>query len=310
MQWDSAHMRTHCYDERQHVRLHAENQRTTLAVQNLDSRSGRRSHAARIRYRDQHQRERRLTLHRDSPAPTRTPDPADFLRRPWNYPLVLTVNPLIGAIAAGCPVVLKPSELVPTFCELLWRLVAQYLDPAAYAVIKGAVPETTHALSLRWAHIFYTGNSRVGRIIATAAGRHLTPLTLELGGKSPAVIAEDIGEAEMDVVARRVWYGKMLNAGQLCVTPDYAVVPRAKVDRFVEGLKKAHREFFPDAKHHPLTGENPLCNIVNPTHHARLVNLLRRTKGKVVFGGEIHEDKSVAPTILTDVPVDDVLMEE
>ena len=223
---------------------------------------------------------------------------------------MLTVNPLIGAIAAGCPVVLKPSELVPTFCDLISRLVSQYLDPSTYAVIKGAVPETTHALSLRWAHIFYVGNSRVGRIVATAAGRHLTPVTLELGGKSPVVIAEDIGETEMDVVARRVWHGRVQNAGQICVAPDYALVPRGKVARFVEGLKKAHREFFPDVKYHPLTGENPLCNIINPTHHARLVNLLRRTRGKLVLGGETREDKSIAPAILIDVPVDDVLMEE
>ncbi len=221
------------------------------------------------------------------------------------------MNPLIGAIAAGCPVVLKPSELVPTFSELIARLVRQYLDPAAYAVIKGAVPETKHALSLRWAHIFYTGNSRVGRIVASAAGGHLTPVTLELGGKSPVVVADDIGEAEMDVVARRVWYGKVQNAGQLCIAPDYAVVPRAKVARFVEGLKKAHREFFPDAaRDHPLTGAIPLSNIVNPAHHARLVDLLRRTRGRVVFGGETREDKSIAPTIVADVPVDDVLMEE
>lgn len=221
------------------------------------------------------------------------------------------MNPLIGAIAAGCPVVLKPSELVPTFCELISRLIPQYLDPAAYAVVKGAVPETTHALSLRWAHIFYTGNSRVGRVVASAAGRHLTPVTLELGGKSPVVLAEDIGEEETDVVARRVWNGKVQNAGQLCIAPDYALVPRAMVGRFVEGLKKAHKEFFPDeVKDHPLTGEIPLSNIVNPAHHARLVDILRRTKGRVVFGGEIREGKSIAPTILTDVPVDDVLMEE
>ena len=221
------------------------------------------------------------------------------------------MNPLIGAIAAGCPAVLKPSELVPTFCELISRLVPQYLDPDAYAVVKGAVPETTYVLSHRWAHIFYVGNSRVGRVIATAAGRHLTPVTLELGGKSPVIIADDIGEEEMDVVARRVWHGKLQNAGQVCVAPDYALVPRDKVDRFVEGLKKANREFFPDPeKDHPLTGEIPLCSIVNPTHHARLVNLLRQSKGKVVFGGEIREDKSVGPTVLIDVPVNDVLMEE
>ena len=221
------------------------------------------------------------------------------------------MNPLIGAIAAGCPVVLKPSELVPTFCDLIAHLVPQYLDSAAYAVVKGAVPETTHALSLRWAHIFYTGNSRVGRVVASAAGRHLTPVTLELGGKSPVVLAPDIGEGEMDVVARRVWNGKVQNAGQLCIAPDYALVPREKVARFVEGLKKAHKEFFPDkVKDHPLTGEIPLSNIVNPTHHARLLDILKRSKGKVVFGGETRGDRSIAPTILTDVPVDDVLMEE
>ncbi|TFK83169.1 aldehyde dehydrogenase [Polyporus arcularius HHB13444] len=226
---------------------------------------------------------------------------------PWNYPLVLTVNPLIGAIAAGCPAVLKPSELVPTFCELIASLIPKYLDPNTYAVIKGGVPETTHALALRWDHIFYTGNSRVGRIVATAAGKNLTPLTLELGGKSAAVVADDCDD--LDVVAKRILYGKLQNGGQLCVAPDYALVPKAKVDAFVESLKKAHEEFFPEGDH-PLTGPRPISDIVHPTHHAHLVDLLHRTKGKVVFGGQIHKDKSIAPTILTDVPVDDVLMGE
>ncbi|CDO71161.1 hypothetical protein BN946_scf184845.g31 [Trametes cinnabarina] len=225
---------------------------------------------------------------------------------PWNYPLVLTINPLIGAIAAGCPAVLKPSELVPTFTQLLADLFPRYLDPDAYAVVKGGVPETTHALDLRWDHIFYTGNSRVGRIVATAAGKHLTPVTLELGGKSPAVIADD---CDFDIAARRVLYGKIQNAGQLCVAPDYALVLRDKVDAFVESLRKAHDEFWPEGDH-PLTGSVPISNIVNPRHHARLVDLLNRTKGKVVLGGEIHKDKSISPTILTGVPEDDVLMDE
>ncbi|KAH9887287.1 aldehyde dehydrogenase [Cubamyces lactineus] len=225
---------------------------------------------------------------------------------PWNYPLVLTMNPLIGAIAAGCPAVLKPSELVPTLTELLADLTSKYLDPNAYVVVKGGVPETTHMLDLRWDHIFYTGNSRVGRLVATAAGRHLTPVTLELGGKSPAVITDD---CDLDVAARRVLNGKIQNAGQLCVAPDYALVPRAKVDAFVQSLKKAHDEFWPEGDH-PLTGSVPVSNIINPRHHARVVDLLNRTKGKVVLGGEIHKDKSISPTILTDVPEDDVLMEE
>ena len=202
---------------------------------------------------------------------------------------------------------LKPSELVPTFCELFANLVPKYLDPNAYAVIKGGVPETTHALALRWDHIFYTGNSRVGRIVATAAGKNLTPLTLELGGKSAAVVADDC--EDLDLVAKRILYGKIQNGGQLCVTPDYALVPKGKVDAFVESLKKAHAEFWPEGDS-PLTGKHPISNIVHPTHHAHLVDLLRRTKGKVAFGSEIHADKSIAPTILTDVPVDDVLMDE
>ncbi|KAI0777351.1 aldehyde dehydrogenase [Trametes elegans] len=225
---------------------------------------------------------------------------------PWNYPLVLTLNPLIGAIAAGCPTVLKPSELVPVFTQLLADLVPKYLDPTAYAVVKGGVPETTHVLDLRWDHILYTGNSQVGRIVATAAGRHLTPVTLELGGKSAAVVAED---ADLDLAARRLLHGKIQNAGQLCVCPDYALVPRGKVDAFVESLKRAHDEFWPGGDH-PLTGSIPISKIVNPRHHARLVDLLNKTKGKVVLGGEVHKDKSISPTILKDVPEDDVLMGE
>ncbi|KAI8986613.1 aldehyde dehydrogenase [Trametes punicea] len=225
---------------------------------------------------------------------------------PWNYPVVLTLNPLIGAIAAGCTAVLKPSELVPNLTQLLVNLTSQYLDPSAYVVVKGGVPETTHALDLRWDHIFYTGNTRVGRIVASAAGRHLTPVTLELGGKSPVVIADD---CDLDIAARRVLFGKTQNAGQLCVAPDYVLVPRAKVDAFVERLKKAHDEFWPEGDH-PLTGKNPISNIINPRHHARLVDLLNRTKGKIVLGGEVHKDKSISPTVLTDVPEDDVLMDE
>ncbi|KAI0371385.1 aldehyde dehydrogenase [Pilatotrama ljubarskyi] len=225
---------------------------------------------------------------------------------PWNYPLVLTVNPLIGAIAAGCPTLLKPSELVPAFSQLLYDLIPRYLDPAAYAVVKGGVPETTHVLELRWDHILYTGNGCVGRIVATAAAKHLTPVTLELGGKSGVVIADD---CDLDLAARRILHGKIQNAGQLCVSPDYALVPRHRVDAFVESLKKAHDEFWP-AGEHPLTGSKPISNIVNPRHHARLVDLLQRTKGKVVLGGEVHHDKSISPTVFKDVPEDDVLMDE
>ncbi|KAI0674632.1 aldehyde dehydrogenase [Trametes maxima] len=231
-----------------------------------------------------------------------------LLISPWNYPLVLTLNPLIGAIAAGCPAVLKPSELAPAFTQLLADLLPQYLDTAAYAVVKGAVPETTHVLSLRWAHILYTGNSTVGRIVASAAAKHLTPVTLELGGKSAVVIADDPC-LDLDVAARRILHGKTQNAGQLCVSPDYALVPRGRVDAFVQSLKKAHAQFWPEGDD-PLRGSRPVSRIVNAQHHARLVGLLERTKGTVVIGGEVDGDRSIVPTVLTDVPADDALMNE
>ena len=119
---------------------------------------------------------------------------------------------MVGAIAAGCPVVIKPSELTPTVSALLARMIEQYLDPNAYVVVQGAIPETTKLLELRWAHILYTGSGRVGRLVAAAAAKHVTPVTLELGGKSPVIIAPD---ADLDLAARRVLFGKVQNAGQV-----------------------------------------------------------------------------------------------
>jgi aldehyde dehydrogenase (NAD+) len=120
--------------------------------------------------------------------------------------------PLVGAIAAGCPAVIKPSELTPNVAGVLARLFEQYMDPSAYTVVQGAIPETTKLLELRWAHILYTGSGRVGRLVAAAAAKHVTPVTLELGGKSPVIIAPD---ADLDLAARRVLFGKVQNAGQV-----------------------------------------------------------------------------------------------
>ncbi|KAF5331374.1 hypothetical protein D9611_011799 [Ephemerocybe angulata] len=135
---------------------------------------------------------------------------------PWNYPIILTFQPLCGAIAAGCPALIKPSEVVPTFSKLLADLVPKYLDPAAYRVALGGIPEITKILELKWAHIFYTGNGRVARIISAAAAKHLTPMTLELGGKSPVIIdGANLGEEELRVAARRVVWGKVNNSVHL-----------------------------------------------------------------------------------------------
>lgn len=131
---------------------------------------------------------------------------------PWNYPVILALWPLVGAIAAGCTCVVKPSELSPTVSTLLADLFPKYLDTDAYAIVNGAVPETERLLEFKWDHIFFTGSARVGRIIAVAAAKQLTPVTLELGGKSPVFI--DANNTDLEIAARRVLWGKIQNAGQ------------------------------------------------------------------------------------------------
>lgn len=136
---------------------------------------------------------------------------------PWNYPIVIALNPLIGAIAAGCTCVLKPSELSPTVAALIADLLPKYLDSDAYAVINGAVPETMHLLELKWDHIFFTGSNHVGRIVAAAAAKHLTPVSLELGGKSPVFVDSD--NTDLEIAARRILWGRIQNAGQVSRAP-------------------------------------------------------------------------------------------
>ena len=140
---------------------------------------------------------------------------------PWNYPTQLLLAPLVAALAAGNTVVLKPSEVAPATSAAMAELIPQYLDERVVTVVTGGVDETTELLAERFDHIFYTGNGTVGRIVMAAAAKHLTPVTLELGGKSPAIVAAD---ADIDVAARRIAWGKFLNAGQTCVAPDYVLV--------------------------------------------------------------------------------------
>ncbi|KAH9947074.1 Aldehyde/histidinol dehydrogenase [Amylocystis lapponica] len=224
---------------------------------------------------------------------------------PWNYPYILTIGPLVGAIAAGCTCVVKASELSPASATVMCELFPKYLDPNAYSFVNGAVSETTHLLDLKWNHILFTGSVKTGQIVAAAAAKHITPVTLELGGKSCALIDPDFDEIE--VAARRILYGKQQNTGQLCVSPDYVLVPRAKYDDFVAGLLKAYKEFWPNGPFHEEIGWG---KIVNAAHHARLRDLLARTKGEIVIGGEFDGDKRIALTIVKNVQLDDALMED
>ncbi|MFF9242309.1 aldehyde dehydrogenase family protein [Streptomyces sp. NPDC014801] len=222
---------------------------------------------------------------------------------PWNYPAQLLLAPLVGALAAGNAVVVKPSELAPATSAALARLLPAHLDTEAVAVVEGGVPETTALLAERFDHIFYTGNGTVGRIVMRAAAEHLTPVTLELGGKSPAFV--DAG-TDLDVVADRLVRGKFLNAGQTCVAPDYVLTDPATAAALEPALAAAVEKVYgPD----PRTAPH-YSRIVNERHFDRLTALL--DSGRVVTGGgSDRAAKYIAPTVLADVdPKAPVMQEE
>jgi aldehyde dehydrogenase (NAD+) len=224
---------------------------------------------------------------------------------PWNYPAQLLLAPLVGALAAGNAVVVKPSELAPATSAALARLLPAHLDTDtdAVAVVEGGVPETTALLAERFDHIFYTGNGAVGRIVLRAAAEHLTPVTLELGGKSPAFVDRD---ADLTVVADRLARGKFLNAGQTCVAPDYVLTDPETAAALEPLLTRAVEAAY---------GTDPQTSaeygrIINERHFDRLAGLLG--SGRIVVGGgNDRTDKYIAPTVLADVdPKSPVMREE
>jgi aldehyde dehydrogenase (NAD+) len=222
---------------------------------------------------------------------------------PWNYPVQLAIGPLVGAIAAGNCAVVKPSEVAPATSALLADLLPRYLDNECFRVMEGGVPETTALLAERFDHIFYTGNPVVGRIVMEAAAKHLTPVTLELGGKCPCLVDTS---ADLDVAARRILWGKFYNAGQTCISPDYVLAHEAIEEALLARLTQTLRSFY---------GDNPrqsadFGRIVNPRHLARLQKLLPGS-GKVIAGGDaVEAERYLAPTILRDVPPDSPVMAE
>ncbi|WP_329171688.1 aldehyde dehydrogenase family protein [Streptomyces decoyicus] len=221
---------------------------------------------------------------------------------PWNYPLQLALAPLVGALAAGNCAVVKPSELAPATSAAMARLLPRYLDGDAVAVVEGAVPETTALLAERFDHIFYTGNGSVGRIVMTAAARHLTPVTLELGGKSPVVL--DPG-TDLAAAARRIVTGKFLNAGQTCVAPDYVLAIGNTAHAIEPHLAEAVREAYGADP----AGADEYGRIVNERHFDRVTALLG--SGRTVIGGA-HDraTRYLAPTVLADVTPDAPVMQE
>ncbi|SHI52966.1 aldehyde dehydrogenase (NAD+) [Nocardiopsis flavescens] len=221
---------------------------------------------------------------------------------PWNYPVNLALAPLVGALAAGNAVVVKPSELSPATSALLADLLPRYLDPKAVAVVEGGVAESTALLEQRFDHIFYTGNAQVARIVMAAAVKHLTPVTLELGGKSPAIVEPGV---DLAVTARRLVWGKFTNAGQTCVAPDYVLAVGDCADALQRELSAAVTEMFgSDPQASPDYGR-----IVNERHFDRLTALL--DSGTVVSGGR-HDREAlyIEPTVLGGVTADTPVMAE
>ncbi len=220
----------------------------------------------------------------------------------WNYPLHLTVTPLAGALAAGNCVVLKPSELAPAMSSLLAAKLHEYVDPNAVEVVEGGPEVAEKLLDLEFGHIFYTGNGAIGSRVMQAAARNLTPVTLELGGKSPVIVEKS---ADIQTTARRISLAKWANAGQTCVAPDYVLVERAVEENLLRALKETLTDFYgPEPKSNQAYGR-----IVNQRHVERLKGLLG--SGRIVAGGEVDvTGRYVAPTILRDVRGDEPVMQE
>lgn len=218
----------------------------------------------------------------------------------WNYPYQLTLTPVIAAIAAGNTCMIKPSELPENTMKAMAKLINENFDAQFLYVVEGGVEETSAILKLRFDKIFFTGSPRVGKIVYKAAAEHLTPVTLELGGKSPAFVTE---KADLQIAAKRIVWGKFINAGQTCVAPDYLYVAENIKEKFlkvlIEEIKK--RNYTDNVDHY--------CKIINERNFDRLEKMIDREK--VVFGGETNREKRyISPTVLDHVTWDDAVMQE
>jgi aldehyde dehydrogenase (NAD+) len=220
----------------------------------------------------------------------------------WNYPFQLVMAPVIAAIAAGNSVIMKPSELSVNTSKLLAEIVPMYLDNDVIKVIEGAVTETTELLKQQFDHIFYTGGETVGKIVMRAAAEHLTPVTLELGGKSPCIVESS---ADIDVTAARIVWSKWMNAGQTCVAPDYVLVEKSLADKLTTAIANKLKDFYGDN----VEGSDDYGRIVSKRHCARLASYLENQN--IVLGGKVDADnRYIEPTVVLDPAIDSPLMQE
>ena len=221
---------------------------------------------------------------------------------PWNYPVQLMLNPLVGAISAGCTAILKPSPYVPNVAKVIEQMISSTFDEKYIAVIQGNRDVNTALLAERYDVIFFTGSPPLGRTVMSAAAKNLTPVILELGGKSPCIVDKD---ADIEIAARRIVWGKGLNAGQTCIAPDYLLLHESVKERFIEAFKresvKLHGEDASQSKHY--------VRMVNDRAFERVAGYL--ADGKIVAGGRTKpEERYIEPTLLDEVSPESTVMQE
>ena len=221
---------------------------------------------------------------------------------PWNYPFQLIISPLVGALAAGNCATLKPSEIAPYSSQVLADIIQKYFDPAYIAVVEGGIETSQQLLAEKFDHIFFTGGTAIGKTVMQAAAKHLTPVTLELGGKSPCIVDSDIN---IEYTARRITWGKFINAGQTCIAPDYILVNKKIKQDLLDSIKKCIREFY---------GNEPAASpdyarIINQKHFLRLVEFLK--DGEIIIGGETNSaEHYIAPTMIDNVSLSAPVMQD
>ena len=223
---------------------------------------------------------------------------------PFNYPLQLVIEPLIGAIAAGNTAIIKPSEFTPHVTKVLRKIIEAVFNPEYVAVIEGEAETTKQLTALPFDYIFFTGSENVGRSVYQAASNNLTPVTLELGGKSPVIVDES---ANIKVTSERICFGKFTNAGQTCIAPDYLLVKKSIKDDLISALKATISEFYGK----DVQRSEDFGRIVNERHFSRLTKLLTEQQQNIIFGGTTNKDTLyVAPTIIDNVDLDSEIMQE
>lgn len=229
---------------------------------------------------------------------------------PWNYPFNLCLIPVASGVGAGCTLIIKPSEYTPNTSRIIKSILAEVFPENEVAVIEGDHTVSTELLKLKFDHIYFTGSPNVGKVVMRAAAEHLTSVTLELGGKSPAIIDESANVAK---TAKRLTWGKCVNAGQTCVAPDYAYVHESKYDEFLSEMKKNIAAMY--GENEAARAESPdYAHIINKRHHQRIKHLLEDAiehGANIEIGGQVNDENNyIAPTILTNVPLDSEIMQE